>query len=292
MRRLTLSLVALVVAGSGVEGLARLHEGGTEIVGGARGYRTRPGTYGANSRGFHERELAEAKPAGTRRIAVLGDSMTWGTTSAEEAWPRQLEVALGPAVEVLNFSTYGYDARQSWATLPEVWAFHPDQVLLGAYWNDHVPTRGITVGEPPFLVWLAAQRWPWRHSAAWRALDGRAHRDEWNFQPVEGFFREALTGIEEDCRARGVPFLVVVLAPHALAQGVDGCVAFGAPRERCELATGWTQRLVDDATAVGVPLVDARGALSAPSPPSNATDWEHPGPDGHRAIAALVARHL
>lgn len=292
MRRLSALAVVSVVLGSAVEGLARIHEGGTELLGSERRYRTRPGTYGANRMGFFERDLPLEKPAGTRRVVVLGDSMTWGTTTPEEAWPRRMEEALGPGVQVLNFSTYGYDPVQSRATLPEAWPFSPDRVLLGAYWNDHVPTRGITVGEPPFLVWLEARGWLWRRSAAWRAVDGARHRGDWSFAPVGGFFRAALSGIDADCQARGVPFSVVVLGPHALAAGVEGCVAYGVAVDTCALADRWTSRLVDDARALGVPVIDARPAFTEPSPPANAGDWEHPGPEGHRAVGAWVAAAL
>lgn len=290
VRRVALSLLALALALAPVEGFARRHEGGTELLGSERRYRTRPYTYGANGEGFFERELPRAKPPGTRRIAVLGDSMTWGTTSPEEAWPRALETALGPGVQVLNFSTYGYDIRQSRATLPEALAYSPDLVLLGAYWNDHVPTRAITVGPTPFVVWLEDRGPLWRASAAWRALDGYFHRDRWDFEPERGFFERELSALAREVGA--VPLGVVVLAPHALSPGVEACVAYGATRSQCELSSRLTAEVLATSRALGLRTIDATGALEAPSPPANGADWEHPGPEGQRAIGRLVARAL
>lgn len=283
-------MLALALALAPIEGLARRHEGGTELLGNERRYRTRPHTYGANAEGFFERDLPRAKPPGTRRIAVLGDSMTWGTTTPEEAWPRALENALGPDVQVLNFSTYGYDIRQSRATLPEALAHAPDLVLFGAYWNDHVPTRAITVGTTPFVVWLEDRGPLWRASAAWRALDGYFHRDLWNFEPEEGFFEHELRALAEDMGE--VPLAVVVLAPHALSPGVDACVVYGVPRSQCELASRLSTEILATSRLFGLRTVDATGALDAPMPPANAADWEHPGPEGHAAIGQLVARSL
>ncbi len=288
MRRVALSLLALALVLAPVEGLARRHEGGTELLGSERRYRTRPYTYGANAEGFFERDLPRAKAPGTRRIAVLGDSMTWGTTSPEEAWPRVVERALG--VEVLNFSTYGYDIRQSRATLPEALAHAPDLVLLGAYWNDHVPTRAITVGTAPFVVWLETRGPLWRASAAWRALDGYFHRDQWTFEPEPGFFERELRALAED--VGDLPLGVVVLAPHALSPGVEACVAYGVPRSQCELSSRLTTEMLTTSRALGLRSIDATGALDAPSPPANAADWEHPGPAGHAAIGQHVARSL
>jgi len=288
VRRVALGLLALALVLVPVEGLARRHEGGTELLGSERRYRTRPYTYGSNQEGFFERELPREKAPGTRRIAVLGDSMTWGTTTPEEAWPRAVERALGG--EVLNFSTYGYDIRQSRATLPEALAYDPDLVLFGAYWNDHVPTRAITVGTTPLVVWLEERGPLWRASAAWRALDGYLHRHRWTFQPEPGFFERELRRLAEEVGAR--PLGVVVLAPHALSPGVEACVAYGVARAQCETASRLTAELLATSRALGLRTIDATGALAAPSPPANAADWEHPGPEGQRAIGRLVAQAL
>ncbi len=290
VRRVALSLLALALALAPVEGFARRHEGGTELLASERRYRTRPYTYGANGEGFFERDLPRAKAPGTRRIAVLGDSMTWGTTGPEEAWPRALESGLGPGVQVLNFSTYGYDIRQSRATLPEALAYSPDLVLFGAYWNDHVPTRAITVGTTPFVVWLEDRGPLWRASAAWRALDGYLRRERWTFEPEPGFFERELRALASEVGE--LPLVVVMLAPHALSPGVETCVAYGADRAACETASRLTSETVATVRSLGVPLVDATAALGAPSPPANAADWEHPGPAGQRAIGQFVARAL
>lgn len=109
-----------------------------------------------NSCGMRERELPLVKPAGTFRIAVIGDSFTfgWGVTE-QEAFPRQLEEILnslissaqrketrapGAAiqrVEVLNFGVPGYSPFQEVTTFEEkALPYQPDAVILFFIEND------------------------------------------------------------------------------------------------------------------------------------------------------------
>lgn len=64
-----------------------------------------------NSRGLRDRERAVPKPAGTRRVALLGDSVVMGLFLASngDTIPAQLERQLAPqGVEVLGFGVKGY----------------------------------------------------------------------------------------------------------------------------------------------------------------------------------------
>lgn len=99
------------------------------------------GPVAINSLGLRDREYAREKPAGTRRVLVLGDSVTFGIgVPAEETFPARLEARLAPRdppVEVLNLGVGGYD------TLDEVIAFEargldlgPDVVVVGYCLND------------------------------------------------------------------------------------------------------------------------------------------------------------
>ena len=91
-----------------------------------------------------------------KTVLVLGDSMTWGTGPAEEAWPRLAEARLGAGWEVLNFSHYGYDIAQSLAVLRQHgWAYGPDLVVYAAYTNDPIPSRVVEVGGG--RVWVAEE---------------------------------------------------------------------------------------------------------------------------------------
>lgn len=88
-----------------------------------------------NSFGFRDREWTlEARP-GLVRVAMLGDSMTYGATvELEKTYPRILERRLrerGLDVEVMNFATQGYMLDQSAANYRvNVRRFRPDVVVM------------------------------------------------------------------------------------------------------------------------------------------------------------------
>jgi len=92
-----------------------------------------------NSDGLRDREHAKAKPAGTIRIAVLGDSFVEAMhVPVEQTFWSQMEKKLqecnafpGKKVEVINFGVSGYGTAQELMTLRQkVWGYSPDVVLL------------------------------------------------------------------------------------------------------------------------------------------------------------------
>jgi len=99
-----------------------------------------------NSLGFRDREYAVEKPRGARRIAILGDSMTWGLGVANDScYSEVLERALaaepaasgGAPVEVLNFGAAGYGTDQEYLLLRDrVVRFEPDLVVIAYNAND------------------------------------------------------------------------------------------------------------------------------------------------------------
>lgn len=88
-----------------------------------------------SSLGLRDREYTPAKPAGVRRIAVLGDSFTAGCEVREhEVYTEVMERLLGPGWEVLNFGVTGYGPLQELLQLKEkVLSFQPDVVLTAIY---------------------------------------------------------------------------------------------------------------------------------------------------------------
>jgi lysophospholipase L1-like esterase len=98
--------------------------------------------------GLRDRDYPLAKPAGTRRIAVLGDSIAYGLRlRREQSFPEQLERLLGrhfagpgAAFEVLNFGVPGYGLAQVVETLrARALPFAPDLVLYAYCLNDPQP---------------------------------------------------------------------------------------------------------------------------------------------------------
>ncbi len=104
-----------------------------EVAGNGFRYRVR-----TNSRGWRDQERSFEKPAGQKRVAVLGDSTAFGWgVDQEDMWSAQLQELLGPGVEVLNFAVPGYSTDQElWVLEHEVARYDVDIVLLGVVLND------------------------------------------------------------------------------------------------------------------------------------------------------------
>lgn len=106
------------------------------------GWSNKPGTRGRferaefsydmriNAHGLRGDEVPLAKPVGKKRVAVLGDSFTWGIgASDDEIYTTLLERAL-PGVEVLNFGVSGYGPIQYHLQTEKVLSFAPDAVVI------------------------------------------------------------------------------------------------------------------------------------------------------------------
>lgn len=175
----------------------------------------------SNSRGLRgTREFTVPKPAGTFRIAIFGDSFTFGEdVSDHETFAQQVQRLL-PETEVLNFGVHGYGHDQMLLYLREALPIvQPDVVVLGYVTDDSLrnlfgfrdykkPTfertsaglalRGTPVPTPEEflarerkrsrlldLVRMAAER------AAWNWGDRQAEVDRLTDALLSEFFREA-----------------------------------------------------------------------------------------------------
>lgn len=188
---LVLAEIALRLAGIGYPVFSRLDD--------TRGWALRPGARGRfaaeggslvaiNRDGLRDRDHPRAKPAGTLRIAVLGDSYTEAIEVPVEQtfWSvladdlNRAAAVRGRRVEVLNFGVRGYGTAQELLTLRCcVWDYSPDVVLLAFYSGNDVtdnsrsldrsPTRyARPYLEPTAAGWLLDRsfRRRWRYRAA------------------------------------------------------------------------------------------------------------------------------
>ncbi len=147
-----------------------------------------------NKDGMADREYPYEKPAGTLRIALLGDSVTASIYTEkgrkfEEIWEAALTQRLGRPVEILNF---GLDGTGTWEQLQlfhlRARKFHPDYVVLGFYWANDIWNNDVSLAKrrpnplndeyavetwtTPFKVaHRNSIRWLWNHSAAFQLLD-------------------------------------------------------------------------------------------------------------------------
>ncbi|MFT4648260.1 MAG: lysophospholipase L1-like esterase [Glaciecola sp.] len=157
-------------------------------------------TVNINSLGFRDPERTYAKPAGVKRVLVLGDSVTWGWgVDNGERFSDLLEARLGEEVQVLNMGVPGYGTGQQFWNLEKFgWRYEPDAVVLCLVLNDvleaemiehyGMPKPRFALGEdgewfeerPPGLAttaqtqgWTREMAWLQAHSAAVTLLTGK-----------------------------------------------------------------------------------------------------------------------
>lgn len=91
-----------------------------------------------NAAGFRERDFTDAKAPGTYRIAVVGDSFTYGNGIRQQyRYSDVLQAHLPAHIEVLNFGLAGANTPAHRRTIDRLLPnIHPDFVLLQWYIND------------------------------------------------------------------------------------------------------------------------------------------------------------
>lgn len=86
-----------------------------------------------NAQGLRDVDRPVEKPAGTRRVLVLGDSFTFGAVPFEQGFPRQL-AGLLPGVDVVNAGVPGWTTWQQAAWLRrDGLRYGPDVVVVALF---------------------------------------------------------------------------------------------------------------------------------------------------------------
>jgi hypothetical protein len=144
-----------------------------------------------NSDGLRDREHAKVKPAGTVRIAVLGDSFCEAMhVPLEQTFWSLLEQRLqdcnafpGKKVEVINFGVSGYGTAQELMTLRQkVWDYSPDLVVLAfTTYNDiYDNSRALSrTEEVPYFIYQNGELTydaSFRDSRTYRQRDSKLNR--------------------------------------------------------------------------------------------------------------------
>jgi lysophospholipase L1-like esterase len=182
-----------------------------------------------NSHGQRDVERSFEKPAGTRRILMLGDSVVagHGIRNIDDTISRRLEALLAPdGVEVLNFGVGGYcTAAEVELLAVKGLRYGPDLVVLVFTENDYLDRNEQIVGIRP-----ERPRWAERlfvHSHLFRsaalALDLYGFREATD---AEVYVREHEAAVGEHNTPRGLERLAGLAGNHGFAVAIAVWPAF------------------------------------------------------------------
>lgn len=195
-----------------------------------------------NSLGYRDREPGPKDP-NRYRIAVIGDSFTWGQgIEAQERFTNRIEASLGPRYEVLNFGIPGHDMPEHLQVLDRVLTLEPAFVLLQLFINDFETPAMQRPRPRPLISDEAARGWG-RSSALYDLVNGR-----WvQIQEATGITETYVHYLERNLRDPSSP--------------------------NAKLAFGMLQQFLEKAKAAGVragivlfPMTDAMGPRGANYP--------------------------
>jgi lysophospholipase L1-like esterase len=261
-----------------------------------------------NVHGFRGEAVSVAKPAGTLRILVLGDSCTFGFgVAAGEAWPAVLERLLNESgkfvpVQVINGAVPGTTLFQHLMVFRKrLAAFDADLVIdwSAPNWNASVKIFRDRMADPPFYV--ALQR-PLRRLTLYRLLQKaikkgpteRAFYENYHV-PREAqadaslrddnavYLRDYLADLE-DLRALSREHgFDLVMTNYPLAANV-----LDASSEPPRYGLPHLMTLSTFCARYRIPLIDLIGPQRPSAAPDLFLDTAHPTPRGHARIAEIV----
>lgn len=248
-----------------------------------------------NSLGLRDEEYPLEKPAGTFRIAVVGDSFTMGSgVELEDAYHSVLERLLDERpgdqrYECINFGVAGYGLGDYEAVVEHlVGRYEPDLILVGLSRTDRMrlaERSGPYVPLPParaFLRWFsleAAQRNVRRVVHGVEAAGNDPDRVAPGDDPANPlgeatmrYLKKFSSKLKRSATSRGLPLLIVHLHAAAPARGGESRVG-EAYRRTCE--------------SLGLPYFDASTLFEGldATPFHLFPDDPHPNAEGHAIFA-------
>ncbi len=185
--------------------------------------------FSTNSDGLRGREISIEKPAGVRRVAVLGASWTMGSGVAnDEIWHTQLESIINSKstdeentqYEFINFGIDQYGVGEILANLEKrVPKYDPDLIIVALTYYTPV----VLWEDPPPLYEEKPKRNPLFDIHSLRLLDMRMGTGWFNDEDSRrktlkdsdnsaGQLKRALQGMNQFSEQTGIPVVVVKLA--------------------------------------------------------------------------------
>jgi hypothetical protein len=255
-----------------------------------------------NSRGYRDAERTLEKPAGTRRLLVMGDSFAWGAgIEHEDTWGQRLERGLrrrrGEAWEAVNLALPGLSATDYLAQLQgEGLGYAPDVLVLGWVLNDAETKDQMKARERAYAERERRAPSPLEASALVRfvAFRLRATRDarervEYHrrlYEESDPGWRQAqlsLRGMGALCRERGLPWLVAVFP--MFGNPLDESYPFADAHAK-------VARAAAESGARAVDLLPAFRGLRWQQLVVDGPRDEHPNEIAHRIAAGVLLREL
>ncbi len=258
-----------------------------------------------NGQGYRDRERSLEKPAGVRRVVLLGDSFTWGASVLfEDAYGQRLERWLrerrDERWEVVNLAVPGMNTVGQAAQLAsEGFAYTPDLVVVGYVLNDSEDENAAEARRA--ADWLADRRPPpprplLDRSALVRVVRTRLWATGENRRRMEGFrsmyapaypgwvaAQKALRTMGGMCRERGVPFVVLVFP--LFGNALDDRYPFADVHAQ-------VARVAAEAGARVVDLLPFYRGLRSDLLVVDGTRDEHPNEIAHRIAAQTLEKAL
>ncbi|NOZ84768.1 MAG: SGNH/GDSL hydrolase family protein [Deltaproteobacteria bacterium] len=287
--------------------------------------RPRGGTDPVCNQGFRGTCPVRKKRPGIYRIAVIGDSVTYGEgVPGNEAYPARLrsllERRLSKPVEVINAGTPGYDIVQAVAMYSHrLVQYSPDVVVYGCFSNDLetqriVVVNNVVVGVVPDYSLMPGEIWLplWLHERLSRSSylydwinfrllgfltdDPRILRDTFN-DTVRMRAVKALKKLKAEAGKRGTALLVallpVVVRRH---RNPARCGDPGVDSSRWRHYCLYNDRVLDYVRGLcnrlDIKVADLRLAYvddGAESVALSREDPNHPNPKGHELLARALA---
>jgi lysophospholipase L1-like esterase len=292
------------------------------------GRQSRDGRYASSVEGIRSAQagVSYARDAPVRRVALVGDSYTFGLeVSFEDSWGHHLERALGPGVQVLNFGVDGYGVDQAYLRYQrDVRPWRPDVVVFGFINHDLHRSMAVYpfVSFPAWEMPFAKPRFTLERGAlalrntplpapdtlfAFKSIaelphiahDAGYHADEWRWRPwhhayvlrilFTRYSAPAPEAVNDMVRLNSA--LLKAFAVASAADGARSLIVYFPSRSDALARNRATKRALLDALAAGgVAYADLTACLQRLGDAALfIPDRPHYSPRGNDAVAECLA---
>ncbi|MBI4844564.1 MAG: SGNH/GDSL hydrolase family protein [Nitrospirae bacterium] len=224
--------------------------------------------YKINSNGLRDNEYSLEKPKNVIRIAVIGDSVTWGYTELQNTYPKVIERELKRlypkmGFEVLNFGIEGTGSKHQLAIVTErVLKYSPNLVVQGHCLNDLLDDmRFAYIG--PTTLWVLQHSFFADFITIKTITLARILRAKTGIINKDTYYMDSIKLYEEPERLLAFKVILKEMNKILRDKGVNFALTVFPFRQQLDNATYPTpqKRISDICRAEGVPFLDPIDAL-------------------------------